>query len=393
MTGNTEWVLRVEKILEDRSRRAKELKAEGKKIIGQVCIYAPVEVISALDMVPFRISGSINERADEADRLVPRTLCPFIRNVLSLSLGGRYDFLDGVVMVHTCDAMERSSRAWETVATYPYIHFMDMPTKTGKRHQEALRDSIDDLRNTLESFSGEKLQTHKLKEAIERHNEQRHLVKELYEFTKLAPPLISGTEIAKIIGAVTCLPVKEGNALLEQVIEGIKERNRSVAKGSARILVWGSVLDNPALVEMIEDAGANVVIDDICTGTRGYFGDVTVDHDLLSALAHHYLVDLKCPRTFRAAPGREGKKDYLADLEDRFGYLKEFANMWNVDGVILQSVKYCDCHGFEVPQVKDYFGVLKIPCMYLEHDYTRGGVEFLRMRVEAFLEMIVSDFL
>ena len=81
------------------------------------------------------------------------------------------------------------------------------------------------------------------------------------------------------------------------------------------------------------------------------------------------MVDLKCPRTFKEAAFGENKKDYLADLESRFGYLRDYVKWWNVNGVILQSVKYCDVHGYEVPGLKDYLASIGLPSTYLEHDY------------------------
>ncbi len=59
-----------------------------------------------------------------------------------------------------------------------------------------------------------------------------------------------------------------------------------------------------------------------------------------------------------------------------------------MDAVILQSVKYCDTHGYEVPDLRDYFKSMGIPAMYLEHEYTMAGEAQLKNRVEAFLEML-----
>jgi benzoyl-CoA reductase subunit C len=246
---------------------------------------------------------------------------------------------------------------------------------------------LDDFKKTLEELTGKELSLEELKRAIESHNEQRALVRSLYEITGRVPLKISGSEIIQIIGAITSIPVEEGNKLLREVLVEIEKRKGDNLKGP-RIFVWGSVLDHPAFVEMIEDLGAHVVIDDLCTGTRGYWADVKSDGDLLGALAYYYLVELRCPRTFKEAPSEGKRKNYSADLEERFGYLREFTKTWKVDGAILQSVKYCDCHGFEIPQVKDYFNSLEIPSLLLEHSYMIGDREVLKTRVEAFLEML-----
>jgi benzoyl-CoA reductase/2-hydroxyglutaryl-CoA dehydratase subunit BcrC/BadD/HgdB len=105
--------------------------------------------------------------------------------------------------------------------------------------------------------------------------------------------------------------------------------------------------------------------------------------DPLDGLAKRYLNDLKCPRTFR-----ETTSSFEEDQEVRFGYIKDYAKEWNVNGVILQSMKYCDTHGYEVPAIKAYFDRLGIPSLYLEHEYTMVALAPLKTRVEAFIEMI-----
>jgi benzoyl-CoA reductase/2-hydroxyglutaryl-CoA dehydratase subunit BcrC/BadD/HgdB len=184
------------------------------------------------------------------------------------------------------------------------------------------------------------------------------------------------------------MPVIEGNALLREVITEIKSRNNGPVKKPARLLVWGSILDDTALIDMIESLDANVVMDDTCVGSRPFFEDVKITPDLIDGLAHHYLVDIKCPRTFRARDFYAVKKNYLEDLKSRFGYLADYVRDWKANGVILESVRYCDTHGYEVPGVRDFLKDAGIPSIYLEHDYTEGALQPLRTRVQGFLELI-----
>jgi len=179
------------------------------------------------------------------------------------------------------------------------------------------------------------------------------------------------------------IPVTEGNALLRDSIKEVKSRKDGPKKQPFRLLVWGSPLDDVSIIEMIEDCGANVVIDDICTGTRFYWPEVEITPDLVGGLAQRYLDAVRCPRTFR-----ETGNNYWADLEDRFAYIKDLAKDWNVNGVILQSMKYCDTHGYEVPGLKDYLKSIGLPALYLEHEYTMIALAPLRTRVQAFLETI-----
>ena len=59
-----------------------------------------------------------------------------------------------------------------------------------------------------------------------------------------------------------------------------------------------------------------------------------------------------------------------------------------MNGVILEAMRYCDIHGYEVPGLKDYLDSVGLPNIYLEHDYSKAALEQLRTRVQAFLEII-----
>ncbi|MFC2005643.1 2-hydroxyacyl-CoA dehydratase subunit D [Chloroflexota bacterium] len=388
MTTVSKGLVKAKEIYQDRPKRVKELKAEGKKIIGYLCIYPPLEMMTALGLIPYRIFGDMRESVTEADRGLPVSFCPFLRSCLDLGIKGKYDFLDGMVVAHSCDAIEKTAHVWERLVNHPYFHFIDIPAKIVKRSTNIFKEELGTWRKTLESFVGKELSSEKLQEAIRIHNEQRALVRELYELGQPEPPLISGTETLQVILAIMSLPAEEGNELLKETITEVKQRENSPQKKAGRLLIWGSIIDDMALIETIERAGASVVIDDTCVGTRAYQTDVKITEDPLEGLAHHYLVELKCPRTFFEAAEGNVVKDHMVDLESRFGYLKDYVKRWNVNGVILQSVKYCDCHGFEVPELKYYLDSLGLPNTYLEHDYTEGSLAPLRTRIEAFLEVI-----
>ncbi|MFQ5996755.1 MAG: 2-hydroxyacyl-CoA dehydratase subunit D [Dehalococcoidales bacterium] len=390
VTGKIESGLnRAKEIYQNRTRRVKELKAEGKKIIGYLDIYPVLEMLTALDLVPYRILGDMREPITKADTCLPTVVCPFLRSVMDLGLKGKYDFLDGVVMAHGCEVGEKMAHIWRVYLNPPYAHFIDTPHTTHAAAQRQHKELLKDFRESLESFAGEELSVERLRGAIKDHNEQRSLVRELYDLRKPDPPLISGTETLQVMIALSSLPVWEGNELLRQVISEIKQHQDGPAKKPARLLVWGSIIDDTALIDMMESLGANVVMDDTVLGSRAYFAPVELTDDPLDGLAYRYLVELQSPRTFRETVLSETKrKDYITDLENRFGYLKKYAREWKVNGVVLQVLRYCDIHGYEVPGLRDYLDSIGLPSIYLEHDYSEAALAQLRTRVQAFLEVI-----
>jgi len=82
---------RVKEIYQDRTRRAKELKAEGRKVIGYLHIYPVLEMLTAFDLVPLGMSGDMSEPITRADACLPTVVCPFLRSTVDLGLKGKYE--------------------------------------------------------------------------------------------------------------------------------------------------------------------------------------------------------------------------------------------------------------------------------------------------------------
>ena len=387
MSDKSQGLSKAREIYLNRSQRAKELKASGKKIIGYPCVYVPLEMLTALDIISYRTCGDIKEPVTEADRALPTSFCPIMRTCLDCALKGKNDFLDGMVTVHSSDPQEKTARIWESYVNHPYFHFIDMPSTIRAESIEYFKSQLNDSRKTLEAFSGQKLSADKLGASIRAHNQQRALVQQLYELTKPVPPLVSGTELVQVVKALMSLPVAEGNELLKQVMGEVKSRTDGPRKQPARLIIWSSTLDDTDIMQVFE-AKANVVMDETCGGIRAYRSSVKLTADPLDGLADYYMKEITCARTFRQATLGETKKDYAKDLQSRFGYLKGIVKEWRINGAVLLLVRYCDPFAFEMPALKDYFDSLGIPSTYIEYDYNIGALAPLRTRAEAFLETI-----
>ncbi len=375
-------------IYNERGLRVRELRKGGKKIVGYVCIYPPVEMFTALGLVPFRIFGDMNEPITAADRVSTTVVCPFLRSIIDLGIKGRFNFLDGIVGAHTCDIGASLIIQWrDYVEDAPFTHLIDVPHTDHAAAVDYFEGQLNSFKRHLEEFAEEQLTDEKLKNSIVLHNRQRSLVRDLYELRKEDPPLLDSVENLEVLVAISSLPADEGNKLLQEVIDEVKDRKRKPPVRKARLMIWGPVFDNTSLYRLIESTDAHVVVDDTCVGTRAFWADIKTPYNMHS-LAQHYLVDIKCPRTYRQAEPAETRRDYLRDLESRFGYIKKAITDWGVNGVILQSVKYCDTHGYEVPNLRHYLDTLGIPSIYIEHDYSERSLATIKTRVEAFVETL-----
>lgn len=374
---------KVETLYKDYGARAKELNADGKKVIGYVCSFVPVEMITAAGCVPFRVRGDVHEPITKGDNLLETIVCPFIRSCFDLCVKDNYDFLSGLVIPHGCDSMVRSYSTWKYSLNYPYFHFLNIPSVVKESSFEFFNEVLKTYQKSLEEFTGKSITNEALSEAIKLHNENRDKIKAIYEFRKADPPVLSGVELIKIVTVGASLPVTESNALFDEILNELGQRKATLKKGP-RILVDGACVDNMELVKLIEESGANVVIDTTCNGTRDYWPKTDEDRDPIEALSSRYLDKVNCPKTYR--DNTDGT--FEGDAKGRFGDIGFFAKEFKADGAILYVYRYCDPFGFEVPARKAYYELIDLPVLYLEDLYSAGSIGQLKTRIQAFLEMI-----
>jgi benzoyl-CoA reductase subunit C len=373
---------RLEELYNERGKRARQLHDAGKKVIGYFCCFVPDEIITAFDMIPYRIQGSPNESIDEADALLEPMACPFVRSCFNMALKGEYDFLDGFVAPHSCDTIERMYHIWHSNKPSPFNHMINVPHMMGPSSDQFYRKELDYFILRLEEFTRKKLDKDKLRDAIQLYNRRRALLRELYEFRKSNPPLISGTEITKVLVAGMGIPATEHIDLLQALIGEVKNRPVPKADGLPRIFIWGNEIDDIAFIRLVEECGAHVVMDDLCTGTRFFWDDVPETEDPLDGLTTRYICT-HCPRSLSPQVGNRAE-----DLENRFGYMRKFIGQWQADGVIFYIVRYCDTCELEGPDLREYLNNLKLPVLMIEDDYSTSTIGQLRTRIQAFLEMI-----
>jgi len=374
---------RVDELYRNRGERAKALHDEGKKVMGYLCCSAPLEFMTALDIVPYRMMGDAQEPITEADVHLETMVCSFIRSVFDMTLKGALSFCDGLVLPHSCDSVERFSTILEYSIPTDFFHFLDVPHKTDASSKAFFKSELSLFRRRLEDFTGQKLTDERLQQAVKVHNENRALIRELYALRQVSPPLMSGGEMARLLVASMSIPVSECNDLLRSIIRDVNERSDPPESHPARLLVYGAQVDDTSIIDLIEESGAHVVMDDLCIGSKPYWLDVPVSPDPLDGIVDRYLDKLECPRTFREVAGT-----YEEQLEERFGYIGGFVKDFKVDGVILYIYRYCDPFGLDAPDVASYLRGQGIPMLYLEDEYSGSHIAGLSTRVQAFLEKI-----
>lgn len=384
-TLRVDGLARAKQLYEHRDKRARELKEKGSLVVGYHCCYVPAEILTAAGVIPFRITGDTREQVSRVDSFLETQMCPHVRNCLELAVKGRYAFLDGVVIPHTCDAVQRSYGYWRHNVKTPRLHYLDVPHVSGDAAAGFFAHELRDFKADVEKWTGKQITSESLRIAIAWHNENRRLVKSLYSLRKRSPPAISGTEVLQVLVAGLSMPVEEFSAMLRDVIRDADSRAPVVKADAVRVLVTGCGIDDLPILELIESSGAVIVMDDLPVGSRSFWLEVDESGDPVDALARAYLGGIHCPRTIvgeKTAP-----KD--KDLAQRFGYILDYCREYQARAVLLYMLRFCDPHQFDAPDLVQYLNNAGIKSLVIDDDYVAGGKGQLKTRIETLVESIV----
>lgn len=356
-----------------------EARKQGKKFIGTFCIYVPEEIALAADAIPVALCGGTQFSIPYGEKMFPRDICPLIKSTFGLALGKMCPYgpiKDLGVGETTCDAKKK---VWDVVN----FHVMEVPQKKGNIDIELWRQAVIEFKEKVEELTGRKVKSERLSETIKIMNDKRRALQRLNEFRKHDPPPISGLDVLVVMqAALNDEPVRfteHLNTLNTEIEERVKNGISPFSKGVKRIMISGcpSVMGNWKVHSLIENAGAAIVIDETCTGTR-YFENLVDEKptDLkqqLEALANRYLkINCAC-----FSPNEERIDGVLNTLKD-----------YKVDGVVHYILQYCHTYNIETIRVDAALKQVMIPSLKIVTDYSEEDAGQLRTRIDAFLETL-----
>ncbi len=359
------------------SDEIEDWKDGGGKVIGHFCSTVPEEIFTAAGMMPFRMRGTGSTSTEMADVCFQPINCTFPRHAFNQAMEGEYEFLDGLVVINSCDHIRRIYDNWLDQLDEPeFIHIMSLPRKTGDRQVEFYRDDIIRLRDALQEHFDVEITDDAIRDAIVLHNEVRALQRELYEMRKVDRPPITGAETLRVMVAGTALPKAVYKPMLAELVEELRGVE-GPGEHRARVLITGSELDDPNFIEVVEGQGALVVTDATCFGTRLMWRRVDEDEpDPVRALARYYVHDRpSCPRMH-------------GDQPRRLDFVRELCEEFKVDGVIGERINFCDIWQVEHLMTGGDLKEEGIPFTQIDREYVLASRGQLQTRVQAFVETL-----
>jgi uroporphyrinogen decarboxylase len=428
----------LDQLVAERKSELARFKTQGGLVVGYLCNYTPRELITACGAIPVRLAeGGSYESRNQGEKYIRADACPFCKSCLGLFENDPlYELISVLVVGSLCDQMRRLGEIIHRHFGIPVLQ-MSVPRTRGSTNDEvrstkvrtsdfALRTStrtlyrheVNWLRIELEHLTGKTVSGEVLGRAMLEEDEKRSLLRALNETRKSAHPMVTETDILRLVSSTNLLSAQDCSALLRHNLirlgvanstrkettdeHALEPRMNTGEHGSGfsgirvnpclpvasdpvftrgsnrpRLLLAGSIVadHDRELVAMIEER-ATIVADLLCNGVRTFLDpfDVPVTDDtdtLMSALADYYFDQPGCIQ-------RRSNTGYY-DLARRL--IRDY----QVEGILYKTLLFCDAYNYESVRFRKEFD---LPFLHLDTDYGERNREQIRTRVEAFLETI-----
>ncbi len=354
------------------NRLVDKARDEGGRIIGYTCSYVPEPLISVDGLVPIRMRAPGVSGTPLADTYMSSVICSYTRSILEFALDGFYNELDGWVFTASCDHLRRLYDNLSYLENPPFNYMIDLPHKISEPAISWFHEELKLLAGALSADFGVDTGPDALRNAIAKLNSFNAILREIGEMRKEDTPPISGRDFHEIVAACASSPKYLLKDKICKYHESLK-RNDGTDDYRARLMLVGSQLDDPEYISVIESVGGLVVADRCCLGSFPGLAHIECGTDPLRSLAEHYLAKTSCPRMM---------EEFDSRIENIIGIAREY----RVDGIIIETMKFCDCWGVDSGLLVSALRDRNIPVLRLEREYSLSGEGQIRTRVQAFIE-------
>ena len=353
--------------------------------VGTYCVMVPPEMIYAQGAMPVKLCGGSYTAFSIGDDISPRDACPLVKAVMG------FEEIDAMPVYQNCSLMavpvtcdcKKKLAGW-----------LSARRPTAVLHVPANRERDEDMERfvgelyafsrQLEEITGQPLSYENLSAAFRLTANAQYQLSRFIDLRRKHPRIIRGTFAMAAMNAMSYTWVPEWTvqmAALNDELEAIaRSGENAVRENQPRILLTGSpvVFPNMKIPLLIEEMGGLLAADETCMGERGLYdppavADRTVD-GMLRALANRSTRPCTCP-TF-------------TDNKRRVFRIRQLIKDYRIQGVIYHVLRGCLVYDYEYLALEEEMGKIGIPIIRVETDYNEEDVEQLRIRVEAFLELI-----
>lgn len=352
----------------------------GRQVIGSFPMNFPSEMVHAAGALPLIIQEA-DDPITAGHALLFPFYCGYTRSSVDQAARGDLAVLDAIMFGDHCVQLLGAADAIRVVLPETRVIFFQLissmcdPWTFGRA-----RESFQKLRTELEDFLERPVDDAAMAESIKLFNRNREMIRELYRMRVDGRVALTAAQMQSIVKSSMVMDKLEHTALLETLLAAVPAEAPQDASAPIRVHLSGHFCQapKPELLNMFEECGAVVVGDDLYHGFRYISTDVPEDCDPMDGLARWYMdrnTGVPCPTRV------QNNVDWDAFL---LGAMRDE----RAEGMIVLMAKFCEPHMYYYPEVKEAFERADVPHLLLETEHEGMAMEYMRTRVESFVELL-----
>jgi len=353
------------------------------KTIGTYCMMVPQELIYAFGAVGVKLCSGNFTAFSVGDDITPRDACPLVKAIAGAGDINNLDIYKNcslMVVPITCDCKKKLAAM---LAEYAKVHIMPVPSsRQDDDTREGFLEELYALLPIFEEATGNKITHDSLMDGVQAVGRAQY---EFLRFMKFKRnELIRGTHGMAVMNALSFMPIDDWRQALTALNNELAEKKAAnftiTNRKQPRIMLTGSpvVFPNIKVPMLIDELGGALVADETCMGDRFMYDPLVIADPsfdgVMRAMANRYIRPCTCPTFW--------------DASTRIFRLKQMISDNKVDGVIYHVLRGCLVYDFEYHIIERELDAIGVPVIRVESDYNEEDIEQLRVRIEAFIELL-----
>jgi benzoyl-CoA reductase/2-hydroxyglutaryl-CoA dehydratase subunit BcrC/BadD/HgdB len=334
------------------------LNVNNKNSVFYFCSYVPIEIIHASNFIPVRLITNSTQFV-HSDEVVPKYICPYLKSTIEFFIKNEFREKN-IIFTDGCDSSRRIYEIYKEMNLINKGFYIKIPFNEKEVDINFLKREFENLFIYL----SQKIDNDKLINSIKLFNDGRRKLLNLINKSK---DRYSGLTKHYLNLLFQTMDIKDF-LNLEVDFEKKEDINK---KGGFYLFSTNFPLD---FVEYVESLGYEIFYDDSCFGEKNLSLVEYDEKDPIYSLSKYYLQREGCVRR--------------REIENKMNNLIKRFKEYNLKGVIIYNLKYCDPLIFFIPLIKEKLKENDIPLLIIDDDYSLNIKGQIRTRIEAFMEML-----
>ncbi|MBI4964441.1 MAG: 2-hydroxyacyl-CoA dehydratase [Desulfomonile tiedjei] len=351
-------------------------ESTGRKVVGHLLPDVPEEILHAAGALPMAVEGA-GIQVSRAQEHIPGYTCSHAMGALELGLRSELGVLDGMVIPYLCDTTRNLFHIWSKCFPDLANEFLRLPKRLdhpGAR--DYMRAEFSRLFETMTRITGQEPKTDALESSVKLYNKSRQRLRQAYLKQAEQPEVWTSQRVQMLFASALRAPREDHLAWMDRL--PWDEKTAADSQERVAVYVRGKVWDPPGILDLFDQLGLLVVQDEIVTGFRSVALDASTDGDPIAALVDRHLANI--PYTGYHLDPHLMVQGFLNRVRDS-----------KAKGVIFLNPKFCEAAAFDTPDFQKAIQDANIPSLILETSARGVSLGQIRLRLEAFREMLSDD--